>query len=239
MTYFYRFVQTNELGSFPPCLFASTCVLLASKTTERVSTPLLLLPSSPRPHLTRVAQPVPLRDLVNSYYSLVYPMCEPLEISNEYWRLRETVVTQEQQLLRALRFQLDVQFPYTFLLNYGRTFGYNNETVRCAYALLNDCMATDACVRHAAHVLAAAALTAAAAILNAEPAGGGGGETNLNISGGGREQRRWHLVCDVTDDALAQAVAAVLIAHVPPPALPPPPQGEIDAASATAASGSR
>ncbi len=148
-----------------------------------------------------------MRDLVNTYYALIYPASQPLEMSSEYLRLRETIVTQEHQLLRSVRFQVDVQTPYAFLLNYGNTFQFSKDVVRYACALLNDCMATDACVTQAAHVLAAAALTAAAAVLN--ESGGGG------ANGSVRDPRRWYLQCDVTDEALQRAVVVLLAVQLP------------------------
>lgn len=39
----------------------------------------------------------------------------------EYWTLRDAVVAHEQILLRTLAFDLDVDLPYRYLLNYLRT----------------------------------------------------------------------------------------------------------------------
>lgn len=103
-------------------------------------------------------------------------------------------MAQEQQLLRHLGFRMDVRSPYLFLLNYARTFGFSPRVVRFAWASLNDCMASDLCIRYAVHILAAGALAFAAWVLEEEPV-----TPVIN-------QKKWYLICDVTEKQLQEIV---------------------------------
>lgn len=85
-----------------------------------------------------------------------------------------------------------MHIPYPFLLQYGRAFGFAPEVVRMAWAILNDAMTSDCCIRHAAHVLAAGALSVAVRILGTEP-------TTAVLAGG----KKWYQLCDVTETQLS------------------------------------
>jgi hypothetical protein len=202
MTFFHRFFKIAEPGSVPPYLFATTCVYVASKTTERVSADSARRVLRFNLCLFLFLQPMSIRDAINSYYCIAYPNTPPLEISTEYWKLREAIVVEEQQLLRALRFNLEVQCPYVFLLNYAKTFGFSPETLRCAWGLCNDCMLSDTCIRFSSHVLAVASLFIAGRLLGTEP------------SNSQDKSKKWSIVCDVTDGQLNLAVADLMAPYV-------------------------
>ncbi len=99
MTYFHRFFLDANVWEFPPCLFASTCLLVASKLTEK---------------------PLNMRDLVNAFQATMYPTAPPQHLAIGVPRIKAAVVLQEQHLLRKLRFQLDVVTPHAFLFHYSR-----------------------------------------------------------------------------------------------------------------------
>ncbi len=99
MTYFHRFFLDADVWEFPPCLFAATCLLVASKLTEK---------------------PLNMRDLVNAFQATMYPTAPPQHLAIGVPRIKAAVVLQEQHLLRKLRFQLDVVTPHAFLFHYSR-----------------------------------------------------------------------------------------------------------------------
>jgi hypothetical protein len=109
-------------------------------------------------------------------------------------------------LLRRLRFNLDVQTPHIFVLHYAKTFNFSSSALRVAYALVNDSLASDACLAFPVHVLAAAALSAGARILGeAGPSG-----TTVAVL---PSQRKWYSLCDVSERQMADASNLLLSAY--------------------------
>ncbi len=189
MTYFHRFFLDTTVGEFPPCLFAATCLLVASKLTEK---------------------PLSVRDLVSAFEATMYPGTAPLNLSTGVPRVKAAVVLQEQHLLRKLRFQLDVVTPHSFLLHYSKSFGFGPASLRLACGLLNDTLASGAAVKFNAHHLAVASLVVASKQLG-EP-------QVLPAAAGLAGPRKWYAICDITDRQLADASAAILSAYSDLPA---------------------
>ena len=184
MTYFHRFFLDSNVWEFPPCLFAATCLLVASKLTEK--------------HIN-------MRDLVNAFQATMYPTAPPQHLAVGVPRIKAAVVLQEQHLLRRLRFQLDVVTPHAFLFHYSKSFGFPAPSLRLAYGMLNDTLASGVCIRFPAHHLALAALVVANRQL---------GETQtLPATMGLSAQRKWYTLCDVTERQLSDASAAILSAY--------------------------
>ncbi|KAI5285721.1 hypothetical protein KEM55_000538 [Ascosphaera atra] len=86
------------------------------------------------------------------------------EQSKEFWRWRDTILHNEDLLLEALCFDLQLELPHRFLWDFMAHFRLrDNKNLRnAAWAFLNDSMYTVLCLQFPARTIAAAALYAAA-----------------------------------------------------------------------------
>ncbi|RJE22056.1 Cyclin protein-domain protein [Aspergillus sclerotialis] len=86
------------------------------------------------------------------------------EQSKEFWKWRDTILHNEDLLLEALCFDLQLEQPYRLLYDFICFFGLNeNKFLRNAsWAFVNDSMFTVLCLQFPARTIAAAALYAAA-----------------------------------------------------------------------------
>ena len=147
--------------------------------------------------------PVGIRDLINAYFAVTYPSAPPLTLGPLLDRLRESVIVQEQHLVRKLRFRLEVVYPHGFLVNYAKTFGFPPATVKTAWAVLNDSLGSSICIRFVGHVLAAAALVAAEKLQ-------GSSHQIPHSVGLAQSQLKWYNVCDVTERQLDECCRELL-----------------------------
>lgn len=86
------------------------------------------------------------------------------EQSKEFWKWRDTILHNEDLLLEALCFDLQLEQPYRLLYDFLCYFNQNeNKQVRnSAWAFINDSFYTVLCVQFPSRTIAAAALYAAA-----------------------------------------------------------------------------
>lgn len=178
MVLFHRFVRDLPHWHFAPSLLACCCLWTASKSTDH---------------------PLELLDVCNAYLMVCFKPVSPEDAWRLLPRLREVFSLHEQTLLRRLRFLVDCSPPHPFLLHAGRTLASSPPVVRTAWAVLNDMLASDVCIRYPPHVLACAALSVAGTLRNADPVA----SMSLN-------QKKWHLVMDVSEKQLNAAVADVM-----------------------------
>ena len=143
----------RELESVLPA-----CVFLAAKVEE---------------------EPRRMRDVLNAFHAARHDG-ELLRDSREYWRLKEALVLEEQQLLRALGFDTLVETPHRLLFSYLHALRATAAVCELSAALCND---ADALVGRGAqavlieasaidslrapNVLAAASIALAAQLLEA------------------------------------------------------------------------
>lgn len=85
------------------------------------------------------------------------------EQSKDFWKWRDTILHNEDLLLEALCFDLQLEQPYRLLYDFICFFGLNeNKPLRNAsWAFVNDSMFTVLCLQFQARTIAAAALYAA------------------------------------------------------------------------------
>ncbi|OBZ85872.1 Cyclin-related protein FAM58A [Choanephora cucurbitarum] len=83
-------------------LLTTTCLQLACKATE---------------------VPRKVRDLVNVGYRYYHPKGSTLNIDENYFKMRSSLVTSELLLVRALGFDLEVELPFAYCLNVLRGLG--------------------------------------------------------------------------------------------------------------------
>jgi hypothetical protein len=115
--YFHRFYSKCSLKKNSPALMARACLFLASKVEENTRR---------------------IRDIVNTTYRMLYPEKEPLQVTEEYWSLKEEVVRAEQLLLRVLGFNLTSRHPHHYVLHYLKELDASEELAILSWSLLND-----------------------------------------------------------------------------------------------------
>ena len=101
----------RELESVLPA-----CVFLAAKVEE---------------------EPRRMRDVLNAFHAARHDG-ELLRDSREYWRLKEALVLEEQQLLRALGFDTLVETPHRLLFSYLHALRATAAVCELSAALCND-----------------------------------------------------------------------------------------------------
>ena len=65
-------------------------------------------------------------------------------VGEEYYAAKQTLISQEQVLLRLMHFNLVVDHPQRYLLNYAHTLQCRPEMLQLAMCLLNDSLRTTA-----------------------------------------------------------------------------------------------
>ena len=90
-------------------------------------------------------------------------------VGEPYYALKQTLIMDEQYLLRSINFNIVVVHPHKFLLNYAKSIGAQHSLVQLAVSLLNDSIHHSALsVSHAPADVAAACLYTAGHILGAK-----------------------------------------------------------------------
>lgn len=82
------------------------------------------------------------------------------EQNKEYWKWRDTILHNEDLLLEALCFDLQLEQPYRILLDFLRFYGIQeNKMLRnCSWAFLNDSLITTLCLQMSPTAIAGSAL---------------------------------------------------------------------------------
>ncbi|OJD27924.1 hypothetical protein ACJ73_00670 [Blastomyces percursus] len=149
--YLHRFFMRYSMKDLPqrpgmhPYSVAATALFLATKVEENCRKMKELIVAC-----CRIAQKKP---------SMVVD-----EQSKEFWRWRDTILHNEDALLEALCFDLQLEQPYRLLYDFLCYFKVqeNKQLRNSAWAFLNDSTYTVLCVQFPARTIAAAALYAAA-----------------------------------------------------------------------------
>ncbi|RMZ88290.1 hypothetical protein DV736_g4471, partial [Chaetothyriales sp. CBS 134916] len=84
------------------------------------------------------------------------------EQNKEYWKWRDTILHNEDVLLEALCFDLQLEQPYRILFGWMQYYGVESHKVlrNTSWAFLNDSHVTTLCVLHSPRTIAGAALYA-------------------------------------------------------------------------------
>lgn len=82
------------------------------------------------------------------------------EQSKEYWKWRDTILHNEDLLLEALCFDLQLEQPYRILLDFLRVYGVqeNKQLRNTSWAFLNDSLVTTMCLQLTPSAIAGSAL---------------------------------------------------------------------------------
>eukprot|EP01118_Nematostelium_gracile_P018400 TRINITY_DN8163_c0_g1_i1.p1 TRINITY_DN8163_c0_g1~~TRINITY_DN8163_c0_g1_i1.p1 ORF type:complete len:244 (+),score=51.58 TRINITY_DN8163_c0_g1_i1:26-757(+) len=139
---FHRFHQKKPIKNEDIPLVGATCVYLATKLEE---------------------DPKRLRDIINTSYMMQYN--KQLMIGTEYWKERDRVVEQELALLSTLAFDVTVELPYKYLLNYLKALNAKHALAQLSWNLLNDSFETTISLTWRPHVVAVSCIYLASKFL--------------------------------------------------------------------------
>ncbi|XP_053947586.1 cyclin-K [Anastrepha ludens] len=135
VVYFHRFYMFHSFKSFPRYVTACCCLFLAGKVEET---------------------PKKCRDIIKIARTL---------LSDNYFYSfgedpKEEVMTLERILLQTIKFDLQVEHPYTFLLKYAKCFRGDQvklqKMVQMAWNFVNDSLSTVVCLQWEPEIIAVA-----------------------------------------------------------------------------------
>ncbi|OQR82861.1 cyclin-related protein FAM58A-like isoform 1 [Achlya hypogyna] len=180
----HRFYAQKSPQTFPFMDIGASCIFLATKLTEK---------------------PRKLRDIMNVAYSIAHKTNSPVPVGSVYTAMKERLLDAEQNILRVLRFELDMDLPYMYLLNYAKFLRCSRATVQVALTLTSDFFYAPRSLSYDAPIIAAACLYVALSLVGEH--------------GGHSLPPQWWYEFDTSDDDLAaiQAEFATLYTVLPPP----------------------
>ncbi|KAM8715367.1 hypothetical protein ACLKA7_002425 [Drosophila subpalustris] len=135
VVYFHRFYMFHSFKSFPRYVTACCCLFLAGKVEET---------------------PKKCRDIIKTARGILN--------DNYFYSFgddpKEEVMTLERILLQTIKFDLQVEHPYTFLLKYAKCFKGDQQKlqkmVQMAWNFVNDSLSTVVCLQWEPEIIAVA-----------------------------------------------------------------------------------
>ena len=96
------------------------------------------------------------------------PAFSPL-VGQLYYSLKQTLILDEQYLLRTINFDIVVEHPHKYLLNFAKTVDARHGLVQLSVSLLNDSIVySNLCLSHSPADIAAACLQLSGDILGSK-----------------------------------------------------------------------
>ncbi|KAI4500188.1 hypothetical protein M0802_004605 [Mischocyttarus mexicanus] len=135
VVYFHRFYMSHSFKNFPRYVTACCCLLLAGKVEET---------------------PKKCKDIIKTAKSLLTE--EKFMTFGEY--PKEEVMTLERILLQTIKFDLQVEHPYSYLLKYAKCLkgdkGKLQKMVQMAWTFVNDSLCTTLSLQWEPEIIAVA-----------------------------------------------------------------------------------
>lgn len=97
---YHRFFRETEETEYDTYTIASSCLYLAGKIKD---------------------DPVKLRDVINVAHNTINRSAQPLELGDEYWSMRDSIVQAELFITRILKFDLTTVHPHKYMLHYMKS----------------------------------------------------------------------------------------------------------------------
>ncbi|XP_055627564.1 cyclin-Q [Toxorhynchites rutilus septentrionalis] len=97
---FHRFFKEVEETEYDPYMIAASCLYLAGKIKD---------------------DPIKIRDVINVAHNTINRGSQPLELGDEYWSMRDTIVQAELFITRVLKFELSTVHPHKYMLHYMKS----------------------------------------------------------------------------------------------------------------------
>ncbi|XP_063699710.1 cyclin-Q [Culicoides brevitarsis] len=97
---FHRFFSEVDPADYDEYMIAASCLYLAGKVKD---------------------DPIKIRDVINVAYGTMNRNSAPLELNDEYWTMRDSIVQAELLITRILKFDLSTVHSHKYLLYYMKT----------------------------------------------------------------------------------------------------------------------
>lgn len=136
--YFHRFYMFHTFQEFPRYVTACCCLFLAGKVEET---------------------PKKCRDIIATARSIL-PDPKFQAFSEDLRKAKEEVMTLESILLQTIKFDLEVEHPYNFLVSYAKSLKGDKaklqKMVQMAWNFVNDSLSTTVCLQWEPEIIAVA-----------------------------------------------------------------------------------
>ncbi|XP_055322603.1 cyclin-K-like [Sitodiplosis mosellana] len=136
--YFHRFYMFHTFQEFPRYVTACCCLFLAGKVEET---------------------PKKCRDIITTARSIL-PDPKFQAFSEDLRKAKEEVMTLESILLQTIKFDLEVEHPYNFLVSYAKSLKGDKsklqKMVQMAWNFVNDSLSTTVCLQWEPEIIAVA-----------------------------------------------------------------------------------
>ncbi|KAK9824606.1 hypothetical protein WJX72_011678 [[Myrmecia] bisecta] len=154
----HRFSKAAPEHQLDPTDVVSACLFVAAKVEEApVRTNDLVNAVRFEAELRHAGNAAAGSGAVAAYHMLV---------GHDYYSVKERLIQHEQLLLRTLHFDISMEHPHKYLLNYCATLRCSQPLAQLAICLLNDSLLyTTLCLSHAPAEVAGGALHLAAVLL--------------------------------------------------------------------------
>lgn len=137
VVYFHRFYMYHSFKTFPPYVTACCCLFLAGKVEET---------------------PKRCMDIITTARTLL-PDSEFQSFGKDP---TEEMMTLERILLHTIKFDLEVEHPYNFLVKYAKSLNENvkklQKMVQMAWNFVNDSLSTTVCLQWEPEIIAVAVI---------------------------------------------------------------------------------
>jgi len=142
--YFHRFFAIKDFSEYDRINIAIACLFLAGKVEET---------------------PKKLKDVIQISHKLSHQFFTPKEKYNtlkldspQYEDLQKRIVIYERIILQALSFDLNVEHPYKYLLEYIKKMNGNRGLAQTAWNFVNDSLRSSLCLKYRPQLIACAAI---------------------------------------------------------------------------------
>lgn len=192
IVYLHRFYMFHSFKTFPRFVTACSCLFLAGKVVSLLSFNL----NSYLWCLLQEETPKKCRDIIKKA-STILTSSKMVSFGEDP---KEEVITMERILLKTIKFDLQVDHPYRFLIEYAKCLKSNGtvpkeQVVQKAWNFINDSLETTLCLQWEPEIIAVAMMYLASKISKYEVADWKGRTTE--------HQKWWDMfVRDITKNIL-------------------------------------
>ncbi|XP_076463554.1 uncharacterized protein LOC143295808 [Babylonia areolata] len=148
VVYFHRFYMFHSFSEFHRYVMAACCLFLAGKVEET---------------------PKKCRDIIRTVQTLLSP--DAFSAFGE--DPREEVMTMERILLQTIKFDLQVEHPYSFLLSYAKQIKGDKDKIQkmaqMSWTFINDSLCTTLCLQWESEIIAVSLMYLASRLTKFDP----------------------------------------------------------------------
>ncbi|KAJ6246974.1 hypothetical protein M0813_02230 [Anaeramoeba flamelloides] len=146
---FHKFYQMKSLKQIEVKIIALSSVFLSCKLEET---------------------PRRVRHIINTFVSIDQIEQKQKQVpinplNQEYWEIKNEIIQGESYILNQIGFDLQIEHPFKFLLNYSNTLKCSPKLIQKAWNFLNDCFMIDVCIKYPSPLLAVSCLFISSEIL--------------------------------------------------------------------------